>query len=213
MNQAGGGSGAAPTAGIARLFLDGAGTISGYSSVNLQGSWLQGNVIGTYTVNPDCSAAFSLTDASGNTENFGGTLVGQGDSAMILQTDAGTGVSGVLKRTRGFCQISDLSGSFGFQYAGIVVGPSNSPYSSVGILSLDGQGNVTTQESRYRSGTYAQISSSGTITINPDCTAAVTLSSTGSSMNFWGVVSFDQKQLLLVQSDAGTATSATVVVQ
>jgi len=210
--QAAGGSGNAPTAGIARLYLDGAGNISGYSSINLQGVWLQSNVSGTYAVNADCSASLSITDSNGNTENFSGTLVGQGDSAMVLQTDPGTGVAGVLKRVRGSCQTSDLFGTFGLQYSGSVVA-SSSPYSSVGIISLDGQGNATTNESRFSSGTYASASATGTIAINPDCTAALTLSTDTASANFWGIVSFDQKQVLLVQSDAGTTATATLLIQ
>jgi hypothetical protein len=133
-----------------------------------------------------------------------------------LQTDSGTGVSGLIRRLRGFCQTSDVFGSFGLQYAGTTVGSVNSPYGSVGIASLDGQGNVTTSESRYSVGSYTQVASTGTITINSDCSAAMTLSTnggTGASLNFQGIVSFDRKQLFLVQSDAGTATTGSFIAQ
>jgi hypothetical protein len=59
-----------------------------------------------------------LTDGGGNTETFGGILVNQSGSAVILQMDAGSGDSGTLKSVRGTCQTSDLSGTFGLQYAG-----------------------------------------------------------------------------------------------
>jgi hypothetical protein len=202
-----------PTVGIARLYLDGVGTLSGYSAVNLQGVWLQGNVSGAYAVNDDCSMTFTLTDSNGNTQNFGGTIVGHGDHALVLQTDAGTGVSGSLKRVRGSCMPSDVFGSFGMQYAGKTVGQPNGDYSSVGIASADGQGNITATESRYSAGTYSQVSSSGTITVNNDCTAVITLSSSTKSINFLALVGLDPTQIVIVQSDAGTAASGSLVGQ
>jgi len=206
----------APVVGIARLNLDGDGNLSGYSAISLNGVWLQGNVSGSYAVNQDCSATFTITDASGNAEHFGGTIVGQGDSALMMQTDAGTGVSGTLKRVRGFCQTSDVFGSFGLQYSGSVLAQADGGYSSVGIASLDGQGNITTAESRYSAGSYSQMSSAGTVVINSDCTASITLASNGASptsMNFLALVSFDQKQLVFIQSDAGTATNGSLIAQ
>jgi hypothetical protein len=212
----GGSSGGAPIAGAARLNLDGSGNITGYSSENMAGQWLQGNITGTYTVNTDCTFSFALIDASGNTETFGGVLVGQSRSAMILQMDAGSGVSGTLKSVRGICQTSDISGTFGLQYAGTSVGASNSPYSSVGIVSLDGQGNVTAAESRFSGGSSSQVQSLGTIVVNPDCSFTIALSSvsaSGGAMNFFGIAIADNQQLLIVQSDAATAVTGMMAVQ
>jgi hypothetical protein len=119
-------SGAAPMAGAARLVLDGNGNITGYSSENIAGQWIQGNVRGTYVVNTDCTFSFAMTDSNGNTQNFSGVLTGQSSAAMVLQTDPGSGVSGTLKSARGLCQTPDLFGSFGLQYSGTTL-PSNSP--------------------------------------------------------------------------------------
>lgn len=105
----------APMAGAVRLNLDGNGNLAGYSAENMAGQWIMANVTGTYNLNIDCTFSMSLTDASGNTENFGGVLVNQGASGIVLQTDAGTGISGTLKTTRGFCQTSDLFGAFGLR--------------------------------------------------------------------------------------------------
>jgi hypothetical protein len=216
-NAAAGSSGGASIAGAARLTLDGNGNITGYSSENMAGQWLQGNVTGTYTVNTDCTFSLALTDSSGNSENFGGVLVGsKARSAVVLQTDAGSGVSGTLKSVRGFCQTSDLLGAFGLQYAGTSL-TLNSPYSSVGVVSLDGQGNLTAAESRFSSGFTSQVQSIGTMTINPDCSFAMVLSSvsaTGGAMNFFGIVSgANENQLLIVESDAATAVTGTMTSQ
>jgi hypothetical protein len=214
---AAGGSAAAPIAGAVRLSLDGSGNITGYSSESMGGQWLQGNVTGTYLVNNDCTFSIALTDASANTENFGGVLVGsQARSGIILQTDAGSGVSGTLKSVRGSCLTSDLQGTFGLQYAGTAIGTPNNPYSSIGVVSLDGQGNLTASESRFSSGSTSLVQSIGTMTVNPDCSFTMALSSisgTGAAVNFFGIASSDNKQLLIVESDAGTAVSGAMTSQ
>lgn len=210
------GSGSAPVAGAAWLSLDGNGNVSGYSSENMAGQWLQGNITGTYIVNTDCTFSLALTDSSGNTENFGGTLVGHASSGIVLQTDAGSGVSGILNSVRGMCLPSDLSGTFGLQYAGTSIALSNSPYSSVGVVSLDGQGNLTAAETRFSGGTSSQVQSTGTIVVNPDCSFTMVLSSTAASAgatNFFGIASANNTQLLIVQSDAATAVTGAMTSQ
>jgi hypothetical protein len=211
-----GNSGNAPIAGAAWLSLDGNGNVSGYSSENMAGQWLQGNITGTYIVNTDCTFSLALTDSSGNTENFGGTLVGHASSGIVLQTDAGSGVSGTLKSVRGLCLPSDLFGTFGLQYSGTSIGLSNSPYSSVGLVSLDGQGNLTAAETRFSGGSSSQVQSTGTIVVNPDCSFTMVLSSTAGSagaMNFFGIASANNTQLLIVQSDAATAVTGAMTSQ
>ncbi|MGA7238154.1 MAG: hypothetical protein WBY44_20885 [Bryobacteraceae bacterium] len=202
----------APVAGAARLILDGSGNISGYSAENMAGNWIQGNITGTYVVNTDCTFSFAIADAGGHTENFSGVLTGQSSTAMVLQTDPGTGVSGTLKSARGLCQTSDISGSFGLQYSGTSL-PTNSAYSSVGVVTLDGQGNLTAAETRFSGGTSSQAQSSGTIIVNSDCSFTMALSpisGSGATMNFFGIASADNKQLLIVQSDAATAVTGTM---
>jgi hypothetical protein len=204
-----------PDDGILHLFLDGNGLLLGNSSVSLSGTWLQGNVSGQYNVNQDCSATFSMSDPSGATANFAGVVVGQGDTVLVLQTDNGTGLAGLFKRMRGFCQTSDLAGAFGIQYSGVAVA-GGSPYSSVGIITLDGQGDVSGAENRFTSGSTSQITSTGTIAVNPDCSATITLTSQGASaqsLNFAATVSYDNKQLLLVQSDAGMSATGAMTAQ
>jgi hypothetical protein len=202
--------------GFARFILDGNGNLFGNSAATVNGTWSAGPVTGAYTVNVDCSASFTLTDAGGGVQNFSGVVVNQGDSAVLLQTDPGSGISATLRRTRNSCQTSDLAGTFGFQAAGTVQSAATAVYSSVGIINLDGQGNLTAIESRYADGSYVQVASSGTITVNLDCTLNMTLSPTGGSGNqvdFGGVVVNNEKEMILVQSDAGTVVSGSALVQ
>jgi len=193
--------------GTALLALDGLGNLTGYSAANIGGQWLQGNLTGTYTVNFDCTFSLALTDANGNPENYSGVMVNQATSSLILQTDVGTGVSGTFSAARNYCKTTDLFGAFGLQYTGSAV---KSPFSSIGVMTFDGQGNVTTVESRFTQGSSSQVQSVGTITVNPDCSFNVSLSSpsvAGGTMNLFGIADADYKHLHVIQSDANTAVS------
>jgi len=210
-----GGNAMVPADGIVKLFLDGNGLLLGNAAVSAGGTWLQGNVSGQYTVNGDCSVSVTMSDPSGATANLSGVVVGQGDTAFVQQTDAGTGLTGILKKSRGICQTSDLLGTFGIQYSGTEI-VSGSVYSSVGILTLDGQGSVSGSESRFGTGGTAQVASAGSITVNPDCSAMITVTSqdaAGKSLTFLGTISVDNKQLLLIQSDAGMSAIGSMVAQ
>ena len=149
--------------------------------MNARSARQPGVVAGPYNVNADCTASLALTGASGNTENFAGVVVVQGASALILQTDAGAGVSGSMQRIHGFCQTSDLSGAFGIQYSAASVG-----VSSTAAVILDGQGTATATETPLNSGVISQVASTGRIGINADYSATLTLTSLvdGSTVNF-----------------------------
>ncbi len=213
-DAAGGTNGTAPTVGLARLALDGNGNLAGYSAANMAGQWIMANVSGAYTVNTDCTFTMLVTDSNNNTENFGGVLINQGSSGIILQTDAGAGISGSLKATRGVCQTSDLFGSYGLSYSGALAG--GSPASSVGVVTLDGQGNVTAAETRFSGGSSFQVQSTGSIVVNADCTFTISVASTsntGGALNFFGIAVADNKQLQIVRSDAATAISGVLSAQ
>jgi len=207
-----------PVTGVMRLTLTPEGALSGYSWGNLQGGWVQdATLTGSFSVNTDCTASFNLTDASGATAQFSGVIVGQGDSVLVTQTDSGSGITGQMKRVRGFCQTSDLAGSFGMQYTGSVLGSSGGSTSSTGMITLDGNGGVAATEARFNGSKYAQTTSTGSINVNPDCSFSLSLmAADGSSVNFVGLVAAGSQQApapLLVRSDAGTAVSGSMIAQ
>jgi hypothetical protein len=76
---------------IAIDFIDGAGNISGNFTANLAGIVLSGTVVGTYTVNPDCTGTISLRTSLGNpvNESFvvlrnGGLRLVDSDSYIVI---------------------------------------------------------------------------------------------------------------------------------
>jgi len=200
-------------AGMATVFLDGGGNLFGNATAIVDNPVSEGPVTGAYNVNDDCTVSITLTDSSGGTQHFDGVVVNRGDGVNLLQTDAGVGLSGSLRLARGFCQTSDIGGSFGFKSAGTIL--NSGPFDSIGSITLDGQGNVTALESRYSAGAYSQVASAGSITVNPDCSLNLTLASNadGSLVNFRGIILNSAKEMFLLRSDDSTIVTGNVTAQ
>jgi hypothetical protein len=202
--------------GLARLSFDADGNVQGYTNVNADGAWQRRDVTGTYTVNDDCTASFSITDTGGATQNFSGVLANQGESMLALQIDPGVQVSANLSRVRNFCQASDLTGSFGLQYAALAPDPSQPQLRSVGLISIDTDGNIVATETRSGAGAYSQVSSAGNLTIDSDCSATLTLTPlTGADapVKFQGIVGLDGRSLMLVGVQSGKQVSGSIMEQ
>jgi len=206
-------SSAGQAAGYALLYFDGAGNLFGNSATSLDGAWSEGPVTGTYAVTDDCHLTLAVTDASAAIQHFDGVIYGQGGGAVVLQTDQGVGVSGTVLPARSSCQISDISGSFGFRATGSVV--AGGPLSSIGVVTFDGQGNAASAESRFDGNGYSQVASTGTLSVNPDCSVTLSLASNadGTLTNYRGVIVNSLKQLVLVRSDDGTAVTGALNAQ
>ena len=72
------------------------------------------------------------------------------------------------------CSVAGAAGKWGFSTSGTVVGIG--PRASLGILTLDGHGNVVNgKETASLNGTVAGETFSGTYSVNPDCTGKLTV--------------------------------------
>jgi hypothetical protein len=134
--------------------------------------------VGTYNVNPDCSATISL--AGGAT--FNAVLVGGGAGVLFMQNNAGSGGAvGTLQRAANTC-IANSPQSLGFSYFGAqkVSGTLN-PVSAVGQLQLNGQGGFVMQEWLYQYGKTTALSLSGTYIVASDCSLNLTFAPTSAS--------------------------------
>lgn len=139
--------------------------------------------VGTYSVNPDCSATMSL--AGGVTLNA--VLVSGGAGVLFMQNNAGSGGPvGTLQRTATTC-IANSPQSLGFSFFGAqkVSGTSSgsttallNPVSAVGNLQLNGQGGFTMQEWVYQYGKTTATTLSGTYTVASDCSLSLTFAPT-----------------------------------
>ena len=76
----------------------------------------------------------------------------------------------------GGCSTAKAAGTWGFTLTGTLVLPTGPvPGAAVGRLSLQAGGNVSGTESRNVGGGFANETVTGSWTVNPDCTATVTV--------------------------------------
>lgn len=74
------------------------------------------------------------------------------------------------------CSNLSLKGTFAYTNTGTgVAAPVLGPYAEVGTQTFDGKGGTTTAGMASANGNIMQTSSTGTYTVNPDCTGTFTL--------------------------------------
>lgn len=73
----------------------------------------------------------------------------------------------------GQCTIATLQGSYGYFLSGPLIG--RGPVAAVGIMTLDGTGNLTARDTVSNSGVIGHRTGSGTYIMNSNCTGSVNL--------------------------------------
>jgi len=193
---------AGPVTNSARYTFDGAGNVAGYAFANAGGVLLRNATAGTYSVNDDCSVSITLTDSAGSVQNFEGVTAARGDKILLIQTDSGAGLSGVLLRSRNFCSTADFSGTYGYQRQG-----SNPFFTSVGVVNSDGNGNFTMTQLLYSSSTFSRSSNFGTYVVGDDCSLTLTLGQTSagdSTLNIRGQLVSNGTEVMAIRTDPGS---------
>lgn len=168
--------------GLGRFFFDGNGNIVG------QGSNGSGNVLlGTYTVNIDCTATMKFTTG----QTFNAVVAQSGARILFIESDAnGAGAIGELDRATTACAASQFPQSFAFSFFGAQpsttsssggsgssgsggsTGASTTTFSAssgIGSISLDASGNFSMTEWILANGAIKPVQSSGTYTLGMDC--------------------------------------------
>lgn len=195
-----------PVASIGRLEFDGKGGVSGISSVNLAGYFLGSPVTGKYEAHTDCSIAWSLQDDSGAWQHFEGTLTPDLLAAQFHQTDPGGARNGTMQMIAPTCSAAGLAARYSFALSGSAVpmNPGDVPkrVSATGIAEPDASGELQL--------TMADAGGSGTIAIDSDCIAQMTMAlPTGDTVALRGVLVNGGKRILAVATDPGTTVTAT----
>jgi hypothetical protein len=188
------------TPALGRYYFDAGGNIIGLSTGKLQFNL----AVGKYTVNTDCTGRITLSSGAA----YDIVVSNGGKTVTYLRTDAdGGGNVGLLQRG-GSCV--SLSYPNGFTYA--VAGGSKqtdstgasafSPYSIVGVLSVNGNGSFNLTQSTYKSGGVVRSTAQGTYTVGADCSVSLKFSTTAgaNSTNFAAPSSF---RVLMVNSSTG----------
>jgi len=84
---------------IAIDFIDGAGNISGNFTANVDGAVVSGTVVGTYTVNPNCTGTISLLTNLGIPVNESFVVLRNG-GLRLLDTDSYIVITRTMEKMR-----------------------------------------------------------------------------------------------------------------
>jgi hypothetical protein len=180
--------------------------VDGYASVNFAGYFLGNPVTGTYESHTDCSVSWTLQDDSGGFQHFSGKLTPGDAAAQYQQSDPGGAENGTLQKVAPQCSIAAMAPAYTFGISGSTTpmnpGDVARRVSAEGTVEPDAAGNlkITIPNSAP---------TTGTVTVDSDCFAqiAMTLPS-GDSINLRGILVNGGKQILAMETDAGTTVTA-----
>lgn len=119
-------------------------------------------------------------------------------------------VSGVAHANDRSCGLYSVVGTYGVSGGGTVgLGTANSVQDSeVGLLTADGNGNVSGSVTFSANGTLLAATYTGTYTVNSDCTASASISdSLGEHLHETGVVLKGGSEIRFIGTDPGAEVS------
>jgi hypothetical protein len=185
-----------PYASVGIYTLDAQGNLSGKRTASLAGTPLRAAIVGTATVNPDCTGTENLSfyDESGN-------LTGQATKALVY-INKGREVNKIITATsapmvaitkakrvlpgrqdllgldrkgngkRAFgCSSADLEGEWGTTMTGTIMSPAGARlFGSANKAEYNSEGEFGGTQIRSVNGTVSTVNFTGTYTVNPDCT-------------------------------------------
>ena len=185
---------------------DGSGNLKG-SDTNSQSGQIQSQTFtGTYTVNSDCTGAVMVVGSLG-TSHFNVVIVDSGQEILFIASDAGVAVSGSAKPQATNCTTETINGSYGYAITGWTFDSSGNGwgFAESGKVVADGTGGLSLQATASQTGTIASGASSGSYSVNADCTGTATLNNGSAHLAF--VVIASGREIQFVQTDTGTAIS------
>lgn len=209
---------AQPVVSLGRIVLDGAGGITGYSSVMFAGFLLGNPITGTYETRSDCTASWSLQDDSGAFQHFSGVVAPGGNRVRFAQTDVGGAQHGLLARIADQCTVSGVRRKYDMtltgSYTPMVPGEAPATVDGEGLLQADADGDFTlTGRGDWRGTSHVALE------VDSDCTVHLELSlpaedgTTGSPVKLRGVLVDGAKEILAIGIDPGWMLSAKFTAQ
>ena len=204
------GAGTQPVATTGRWTFDGAGHVSGTSSVKFTGVLLGNPVTGNYSAQEDCSVSWSLQDDSGNFQHFRGAMSSDGQRISFRQTDPGGAQNGTMARTPDNCNSASLNGRYSLSISGnsidVDTAHNTGSVSLKGFLDADGAGGLAF------SSNAGPTSSAGTYEFEDGCVLHLILKlpvagDQTSEMNFRGFLGGDGNVVFGIQIDPGSEVS------
>jgi hypothetical protein len=108
------------------------------------------------------------------------------------------------------CTDASLRGSYGYSFDGTVMGIG--PTAGSGVITFDGEGNLSGADTLSLNGTIIPRTLTGTYTVQANCTGSVTLEvSTGDIFHLAFVIVDSRRELRFIQTDAGTVITGAAI--
>jgi hypothetical protein len=213
---------AGPTARVGRVQLDGNGNSSITTTLSLDGTILQEQYGGTYTIAQDCTASVILQipfpgSPSPVPFTFSGMLAADGQIMnLILLNPAGTNVRIMLtKQRQTTCSNNNLNGTYAVNLAGTIVSGFLTPtglFARVGKVTFDGNGNITagSVQTSY-AGLIQAETFTGTYAVNSNCSFTASFAGTAGPAGWFGVLADTVSGANIIQnSPAGAVITGTL---
>jgi hypothetical protein len=179
-----------PTANVAIVTYDGAGTLSATYRATFGGVPLPpGSVTGTYTVAPDCTYTDTVPSVA---MRRAGTITGDGTNQEVhtISTVPWVVTTGIRKRiTTGNCSVGDLKGEYLLASQGVVGPPdARQPVAGVGLITYNGRGNFYGNETVNFGGTAMPNAFTGTYVVSPNCSVSAEVRDAFGTAHLTGVL-------------------------
>jgi hypothetical protein len=214
---------AAPFSSLMIASFDSTGTMSGFGYGAFNGIVSSSPATGTIQVNPDCTA---VVNTSAGTVSYD-VILDNGDElwAVMKQFPIGSPVlQGRAKRISrqpnsilpARCAASDVRGTYAIRYEGTylvskpgITTPLPLPAIITGIVTVDGQGDVSGGGTSSLAGSAADFDVVGKINMESDCTAVTQLNVTSAGLvdtgRAWMVVLNNGDEIWMIQTDSDVA--------
>lgn len=203
-----------PTANVAVVTYDGAGTLSAIYWAMFGGAPLPpGSVTGTYTVGADCTYTDKVPSVA---MQRAGTITGDGTNLEVhtISTVKWIVATGIRKRiTAGNCSVGDLKGEYLLASQGVVGPPdARQPVAGVGLITYNGRGNFYGNETVNFAGTSMPNPFTGTYAVNANCTVSAEVQDAFGTAHLTGVLVGQgaNQEVRFIVTDAGSVLVGTI---
>jgi uncharacterized protein (TIGR03437 family) len=199
-----------PYAELGELQANGSGGLSGSTYTNLSGQKNTYSLSGTYSVQPNCTGAITLTLNSQTTTALTFQIINNGQGMILARSNGGEVVSGRAYRTTASngpspCGNGSLSGTYGYLLAGFAtVSGVSYLYSNSGQITADGNGNLSSAGITNQGGASSNTTGTGTYSVSSDCHGIASITVQAVAFNYVFAIVQDGQQVLFLETDAGT---------
>lgn len=206
-----------------RMLADSAGNVSGSDTVMISGDPVRRTFTGNYTVNQDGTGTLTLNPSFGPQIHADIVAGNGGRFWKLMLTDSGNTLSGNVEAqdragqtTLPSYNAGILTGGYEYKTSGYSVDSdgNTSPITEIGLLTMDGSGNVTGSSTLSVDGYVMRRTFTGTYTVNPDGTGSVSLYPTwGPQLNADLFVSSNGAKVDFVVTDVATSVAGVMSAQ